>query len=253
MDDRAFLIPRQYPLDLTRRYKNCLEEGVFRTYKPDFVLSHLKTKFGFGTIKQFKHDGTNGFAKIEGNAILIGFFNSKNNRSLIQKEMRACGWFLSCSFEMPHDITDSADEYVIFQFEPTFQSDDITLDTGILYHVTPSVKVGKILKSGLCPRCQNDYLYYPERVYFFLSEDFLQFFPKLARTLYSNWRGADKEYYSNYSLLRIDLSKIGKAITFHTDNNFEIPNGVSLYTTENIPPTAITEIKRISFSDDYSD
>lgn len=107
---------------------------------------------------------------------------------------------------------------------------------GILYHFTTSNNNESILKNGL--RCrQGTYRKFPERIYLYskykLDNNIKEFINKVTDTF-------KKEKYG-ISIFKINLNKIGKDISFYTDDYMDEEEAVYTYT--NIPSECISKIK----------
>lgn len=111
---------------------------------------------------------------------------------------------------------------------------DVRVDVpDILFHVTPSSKVDKILKTGLQPRSNNRIQKHPERIYFatgyFAAETIL-------RSL-SDSDSSDREY----SILKVEVEGMKNGTKFFVDRNFygSKDNPLGVYTLSNIHPRHI--------------
>ena len=129
-------------------------------------------------------------------------------------------------------------EYDII-LEPKF---DIThkLKTNILYHVTETKYLDKILKVGLIPKSKNILSTYPERIYLVYNLEDANKYVLGKKNYYLRIinQSKSKHKYPNveFSILKIELPENDNLI-FYEDPNF-IDKGI--YTYENINPKYIT-------------
>jgi hypothetical protein len=116
------------------------------------------------------------------------------------------------------------------------------LKTNILYHVTETKYLDKILKNGLIAKSLNTLSDYPERIYFVYNLDDAKTYIKTKSGYYlrniDKSRQPNKSKYSEieYVILKIELP-IDNDLIFYEDPNF-IDKGI--YTYENINPKNIT-------------
>lgn len=107
---------------------------------------------------------------------------------------------------------------------------------GILYHFTTSNNDKSILKNGL--RCkQGAYRKFPERIYLYskynLDDSDTEFINKVTDPF--------KRRKYGISIFKINLNKIGKDVSFYTDDYMDEDEAVYTYT--NIPSECISKIK----------
>ena len=119
---------------------------------------------------------------------------------------------------------------ITFIFESKFDKEFFPPE--ILYHVTLSINIPKIMKSGLVPRTKSKLSYHPSRVYFTLSE-------KAANLMIREFRHLDSKTDSDYTILKIKTA--GLKVKFMEDPNSKLSDGevIGIYTYENIHPKFI--------------
>jgi len=168
----------------------------------------------------------------------------KANKEIIDSKMKKYGWV--CVKEMDYVYSD---KYQKLAYERKFDIDatDLVCRENYLYHICPNIKVEKILKQGLLPKenswpswdlsdntMGDDY-----RVYLFVNVPNDMFLAKWKSEFKCGKIVSDKN--EGYSLLKIDVSKIGNDKKFYFDPRAKY----SVYTREVIPPQAIKKIKEI--------
>jgi hypothetical protein len=222
------LIPRPRVFDPFFLFDNLehtpLLEGILRTYKPEKIVGFLEKRYGDAAIVQII-EGENG-EKI----FLIKTGDIDSNQEVIDRDMALCGYFPSYVEKRKNERT--------IQYEPRHQNkvNELVNDEEYIYHLTPSNKVEKILRNGLCPKTNNKKFNYPGRVYFFLHEPEKEDCLLLMKQFYlEDVKNKNKAVYKGpYTLLRIDTEQI-KGIDFSYDPNvYEC-----IYTYDNISPEAI--------------
>jgi len=121
------------------------------------------------------------------------------------------------------------------RFEAKFDEEIIEKIPKILYHITPTQNVDKILKIGLVPKSRSKASYHPDRVY--LSKG-LEDIENLGEMFYQ------KTGIKNWTILKINTDLVpGDYLRLYTDPNYTS----GFYTLNNIPPQAIEKIKEINF------
>jgi len=138
------------------------------------------------------------------------------------------------------------------------------IDTNIpkwLYHVTPTqLWKSKISKVGLAPRSKSTRSNHPSRIYVTTNSKLAeQLIPDISRQRinqsktkkYDVSKFNPMKYYKDWAILQIDTSKLSNVrglgyFTLYKDPNVLSKNGMSLYTINYIPPTAISMVKRIT-------
>jgi hypothetical protein len=120
-------------------------------------------------------------------------------------------------------------------FEAKFDEEVVENTPSILYHITPTQNINKILSIGLVPKSRSKASYHPDRVY--LSKD-LKNIENLGEKFYQ------KTGIKDWTILKIDTDVIpGDYLKLYTDPNYKY----GYYTLNNIPPHAIEKIKNINF------
>lgn len=162
----------------------------------------------------------------------------------IMKVCEACGWFFTHFLYYKNGepiVTKTLDyenEWLLNQqiqmhFRAKFNVEykDKSVPS-LLYHITPSRVVPKILKQGLTPRANGRQEMHPERVYCYTE------YPNDWKEIANNFRSSGKKE-DLYTLLEIDKRKINPKIKFYYDSNTYTKYPTAIYTNEPIPPTAI--------------
>lgn len=216
-----------------------LSEGLIMSYPADKTINYVKKLF---KIPDYGIRESNG-------AIIIGIIvPNKNNMTTLNKIIRAmqlCGYFLS---RPKIDVLMMrSGKKTTLQFEPKYDhevKDDMLKGEKELLHITLSKNVEKIKYIGLTPSSKNKMFNYPERIYLLKGsipyEDIVNLAELLASVYNHNNKGEKRDY--DYSVLHLDVDKLPDTIRLFPDSNYE-PYG--LYTIDNIPPSAITEIERL--------
>jgi hypothetical protein len=120
------------------------------------------------------------------------------------------------------------------RFEAKFDEEIVENIPSILYHITPTQNVNKILNIGLVPKSRSKASYHPDRVY--LSKD-LEDIEDLGEMFYQ------KTGIKNWTILKIETDMVpGGYLKLYTDPNYKL----GYYTLNNIPPQAIEKIKEIN-------
>jgi hypothetical protein len=166
--------------------------------------------------------------------------------------MSAFGYFKSAVVkeEIINDI-----KWVSIQFEPKFQeiiTQELKNNHNFLYHISPTKYEQKILKYGLIPKSKNNKFNYPYRVYllmdknnnFNLTKSYLISVTKML--LNTKLNIVKNQYFNdnNFTLYKIDISKLKNNINFYYDANFY---PLSIFSTDNINPEAIEIVDHINF------
>jgi hypothetical protein len=130
-----------------------------------------------------------------------------------------------------------------FSFEPKYDEIDTNIEMAdathnrILYHLTPTLFVNKILKNGLIPRSRSKKSYHPDRIYLATNvEDCEKLIPVFkAQTKINNW-----------TVLEINTLPINYYLELYKDQNFK-DRGV--FTLNTITPLCISVHSEYSFGD----
>ena len=127
----------------------------------------------------------------------------------------------------------------LLQIEPKFVPELELYEYDILYHVTPSISVPKILKIGLCPRTKNKTSSHPDRVFLTKDEDDAIFLAKKFRKL--------NDKYKNSTILEVNFAAAcdnDTSIRLFQDVNFVF----GVFTLSNIPPKYIKSIHTLNLN-----
>lgn len=164
------------------------------------------------------------------------FLDREDVRNNIDKVMRLCGWFLGRETYVKDDCER---DYHLLQYEAKYppQPNIFHSNGQCIYQVSPKKYMHKILKNGFCPSDKSTTFNYPSRNYFFKSKD------------------TDFEHYANlfrfakgnnepYVLYTVDTRKIRDDIVFYNDDKLD----GGIFTSENIPPSAIVNVKEIDLN-----
>jgi hypothetical protein len=244
-----------------------ISEGLIMTYAPHKLVSILNKKYDFSQFNakvnvfdrtqpshpinkqnttNYTVNTTRDYNKLIeiGINFKFGLQNvDKNILSDIIHTCESCGWIFAslqdmytlkeykkiedCDFETKHTYN--------MYFRPKF--DQQVKENGIpneCYHICPTKLVDKILKQGLHPKDYGRISNHPERVYLFLKKPF-------------DWKEVANTFKEsrddNYSLLKIDTSKLYNKMKFYFDS-LTMTDNPAIYTNETIPPQYIIEIDR---------
>lgn len=220
-----------------------IREGIIRTYPTDTAIRYMKEYFDFENFQIKKEKAFNGIEKIK-----IAVLNINHNVDEVEKAMHLCGYYLS----YPRKETLPENSTVTLLFEPLWTNEEagkIRTEAhrhkrngkAVLLHITPAYKLGKIKNIGLCPRFNNEYLKYPERIYFLNGVTPEEYIESLGRQLSKN--NPSPKNNGKYILLAIDIDKVPERNRFFLDPNYPF----ACYTLDNIPPEAITLEKEFKF------
>ena len=192
--------------------------------------------------------------------IYIKIPDIESNKKLLCKAMSFYGYTLALE-EDDTCINCPADApWNILTFERDFQeyiTERVLKENNYMFHISPTIYKEKILRQGLCPKSKNDWYNYPPRVYMFLDMRFSapmgimskfdkNFAIRAARLLHSA-KTPDKKLYDEYTIYKIDISKLRKDIKLSYDQNY-YPLGV--FTADNINPKAISVFYEFNVNDD---
>jgi hypothetical protein len=214
-----------------------LKEGLIKTTNIDKTLNLLKKYFP----DVFITKGDKRFI------ISIDNPNIENIKKLLVN-INNFGWFPSFfRYKTKEDniVADKWNDKIIniinklesisITFEAKFDEEIIEKIPEILYHISPTQNVDKILKVGLVPKSRSKASYHPDRVY--LSND-LKDIENLGKKF------NQKTGIKNWTILKINTDLIpGEYFKLYTDPNYE----PGYYTLNNIPPQAIEKIKEINY------
>lgn len=147
----------------------------------------------------------------------------------IKDVLDVCGYYNSMAIPINR-------EYLDLHFLPKYRKEneiDVKSIYPVLYHVTKTKRVDKILKQGLVPKSKNDAFNYPDRIHLMIGPRNPMIVKSFGWSLYS--KSKDKSD-SKYTILEIDTSKLPDNIKFYGDPDY----AKGLYTLDNIPPECIT-------------
>lgn len=228
---------------IKKETKQLLDEGLIRTFHPQNVKKIISKKYGLNSDSIFTdYKDTTCLIGIE-----LPHDFDKNIIGNIKHDMNVMGYYY-INKQIDYELYDNQ---ILLVFEPKFTkniSDQIRNNYRYVYHAAPSIYVDKIKKTGLVPKSKNHYFNYPDRIYLMLG-DYLNAQQKLilknVKSLRNNnitITGKNNNTY-DYSVIKIDISKLPDNIDFFLDPN--APQAI--FTTNNIPPSAIVEIKPMLF------
>ena len=210
-------------------YQLNLKEGLIITTNIGKTLSILEKKYSSKFL----------FTKSK-NSFFIKTFHTDLNSLLngIIRDADNLGWFPS--FMETEDYTGKwgkghfKEGEIKLRFEAKFDEEVVENVPSILYHITPTANVDKILKIGLVPKSRSKASYHPDRV--FLSKG-LKDIENLGRMFYQ------KTGIRNWTVLKINTELIpGDYLKLYTDPNYKS----GYYTLNNINPQAIEKIRDIN-------
>lgn len=220
---------RTYGNPLTLYMPKPINEGLIKTYPLKKTVQYIKDYFGLSDFQIRSDYVGNGISHI---IVIIPI--KGDNLEQMEKAMSLCGYYLGSPKR--EEIKDG--KIMELQFEARIQNDEtanIINKESVLYHVTPSYNVKKILSLGLSPRSKNSQFDYPDRVYLIRGSIPMAEVRNLAEQLYTN--NSSKGNNGEYTLLTLDVARFNDSIRLFVDPNY--PGGV--YTTSNIPPDTIIE------------
>jgi len=210
-------------------YELNLKEGLIKTTNIGKTLNILEKKYSSKFI----------FTRSKNSFYIKTFHTNINNLNNIIKDANTLGWFPS--FMETEEYTGKWNEKyfkggeIKLRFEAKFDEEIVEKIPKILYHITPTQNVDKILNIGLVPKSRSKASYHPDRVY--LSKD-LEDIENLGEMFYQ------KTGVKDWSILKIETDMIpGDYLKLYTDPNYI--NGY--YTLNNIPPQAIEKVKDIKY------
>lgn len=226
----------EHGLDWGYTYDNPLSfmmiEGLIRTYPTDDTIRYIKKRFGIGD-EDIRHRQDNSDIIL----IQIHPLNSERYVNDLIRAMNLCGYYLGAP------KTQTVMEYVrgrystslTIQFEPKYTQDireSVLGNETELLHITTIEHADKIQRTGLSPSSKNSAFNYPERIYLLKGST-----PEGA--IISLSAALEKGLVRTYALVHVDLDKVPPDVRFFTDPNYDF---YGIYTMDNIPPIAISEI-----------
>ena len=164
--------------------------------------------------------------------ILFTVSFDKERFNNLKSELSSYGWYIATVktgniTSKDYNLEKSVGS--VFFIEAKFQ-DEVSMPK-ILYHVTPTKNVKKIMNIGLSAKSQCATIFnYPERVYLLnISED------KVLNAC-KNYAKQSGKRYDSWTILKIDTAKTKNV--YYKDMN--VPNNIAVWTGEPISPSAIT-------------
>ena len=208
------------------------ESSEERTYTIEEVRNELKTRLYFEDWQIKEEQGCN-------NVKLVLLFSPINqNVQIVIKEMETLGWTKSyvTSPEIVKGVT-----VIGISFDPLFQP-SVKPITRYLFHWSPSYNKDNILQHGLIPSSQNSRFNYPPKVHLLKGEASDMEKIDIGNQLCHVNNNPNNN--GEYSLFKIDLSKIPDDVEFYLDPRYEY----GVYTKQKIEPNAITYIGSMKFA-----
>ena len=217
--------------------ESLLNEGAHQSYRAEEIINVLGNLYDIGWEESFLENknelGINyerSFENEEIPLIVLYIPNNFHDKDKINRFFIAAGWTLAST-----EPYKKRKNYTTYIFEKNKQTMEVK-NKEFLYHLTPSNKVHKILKNGLCPKSGNKLSRHPERIYLFLQRVSDYTFSRFADDLWYSVNKEKKKRDVQYSLLKIDTKKCRDDFKIYCDP--DLKNAV--WTYDNIPPEAIT-------------
>ena len=209
--------------------------------EPDELVRRIRNRF---RLPKECFNKVEAFNKI---SIYVLYASIGINDKLISDAMEKLGYFVGAVGE---EQTPFGMKFRIVQFEPMCykqkdETDNIKSMYNVLFHWTPSSNVDSIMKNGLIPCNKNIIFNYPPRTYLIKGDSSQQKLLWLGSMLCDAKIGSNDN--ANYSLLKIDLSKIDDNVRFYLDSNTEI----GIYTEDFIEPQAISFVLEKDFLEPF--
>lgn len=236
-DLRVFIQGQGYDSDMSDDGEMLIKEGANATMPVGQLRKELK-KLGF---KQWQIT-----SKILNNKVrvVVLYADLGKNTNIIVDKMSSFGWTkaLISGPMILYGIRIRA-----MSFDPAVQK-TITKEARkykFLYHWTPYGNVNSILKSGIEPRSENDYLSYPPKAHLMKGD-----IPKREASSFG-WRlyNMNKSLKDgHYALLRVDVSKVPENVEFYGDPRFSY----GYFTKETVPPSSLELFGDINYADKYN-
>lgn len=236
----ADLLPTAIEINEIPKFSNpisiLLVEGLSMSFPVEDTMRYIQMHFD-DSISGIKR-GINSMTGELNNSIQVNIKAESNLIDKISRAMNLCGYYLAVPFDrIPMGRN------VWLQYDPKYDAvltDEIRKSERYLLHLTPEIYIPKIRKNGLIPRSKNQYATYPERVYLLRGS-----IPQSE--IYSMYRMLSYVYNQKkenpswiYGIVSVDVSRIPKDLKLFVDPNYPV---YGLYTMDNIPPDAITNIK----------
>lgn len=187
---------------------------------------------------------TNDVKKLE-----LIFNQNLNEDELVNltKYINTLGWFVSAyyviekmkwkPFHMNYFLKNEMNNHIhSFQVEAKFDTEVTDKGFKVLYHTTPSINDEKIQKIGLVPKGISKISYHPERIYFSINKNDLEFISKKFHQ-----RDKSLTEFSFYEIYIDKERKRNEELRLFQDPNF----GNGLYTLSNIHKDNLKFLKKI--------
>lgn len=226
--------------------KPIITEGLIHTYPIEKTIDYVSRALKIDESCFDVNEGENGVKKI-----FVKINEDSTPKNLVIAAFEYCGYFHSVDKETRY-CEDGI--YTTLVFEPKHQKDDtseILKNNKHLYHISPRVFEGSILKRGLSPKSKNIYFKYPERVYLISEGCKETYIFNLAwqisesisyDNLWKNIDDANKNPYT-WTIYEIDAAKLQDDIRVFKDPNWEY----GIFTPDNINPSAIIRYGHFDF------
>lgn len=219
----TFLYECFYNWRFNNKYKFC--QPSYNQYQ-NFLYESLSYSYDIHLLKNKLYQKYNSVRYIEIDIdTLYVYAYDDSEKDTIEKLCDFYGYFIAkCAYENKNNYV-----YII---ETTYGLTELTdyiynEYNGILYHITNTKSVNKILKQGLCTKARNKQAKHPERIYFTFNNDM------------GNLSTLGKELYPdrNYAILKVDLNKnIGHKCKFFIDAAYHT---YGVWTCDMISPNCI--------------
>jgi hypothetical protein len=236
------------PLILVR-YKRIYNEQILneftaQTIEKKITINHLKQRFNNYFNKYF--------TTIKGESGLWIDFKSNQYQYIkkINAFMKSFGWYPAYIVNRRTPFTNNCDKishkdnYMRINYLEKFDSEKDMKNIEYLYHVTPDVSIDKIMDIGLTPKNKSKLSNNPERIYFLLPTS-EQNIISVIQDLYDKMNSKKKQYIKSWYILRIKVKQLPSYTIFFNDPMFK-PEGVSVWTFQNIPPKCIEIVKKVN-------
>lgn len=235
-DDHRYIPTYKDPITIL------LAEGISKSFPVRKVISYIKKHFKIPNNRILQ--GYDSISNQYNNTIMVNITAESSLIDSISRAMNACGYYLATPLDA---INSGGDKWL--RFEPRYDTavaDEIKKREKFLIHLTPEKNVPKIRKNGLVPYSKNSITRYPERVYLLRGsipdDDILDLYEMLAVTY--NHKKQTPSW--NYAKVIVNTSKLSDDIKLFIDPNYP---DYGIYTVDNIPPSAITDIRVMPISD----
>lgn len=236
-DLRVYLYGRGFDSSFTQDGNLVIKEGASNTTPIKQLRNELR-KLGF---KQWQIKSEIACNKVR---VVILYADVVKNTDIIEKEMLSLGWTLA----------HTSDPTIVYgvpvrvmNFDPKEQR-KLTKDARkyhYLYHWTPYKNLASVLRYGIEPRSENDFLSYPPRVHLIKGDTPKHEAAKLGWMLFNINK---KEQTGAYALVRVNVKDVPENVDFFGDPRFSY----GYFTTSLIPPEAIEFFGRIQYTDKYN-